>query len=53
MIKIKTRENDFYIIEFIAGIEISKTHSSLKYEDFIELMNTINNYKNNFMKIDL
>ena len=53
MIKIKTRENDFYIIEFIAGIEISKTHSSLKYEDFIELMNTINDYKNNFMKIDL
>ena len=53
MIKIKSREDDFYIIEFINGIEISKTLHTPKYAEFVELMNTINEYKNHFMTIDL
>lgn len=53
MIKIVEREDDFYKIDFLSGIELSKTLHTVKYAEFIELMNTINDYKNNFMKIDL
>lgn len=53
MIKIKTREEDFYNIEYLNGIEISKILQVPKYAEFVELMNTINDYKNSFMTIDL
>lgn len=53
MIKINSREEDFYMIEFLNGIEISKTLHTPKYSEFVELMNTINDYKNKFMTIDL
>ena len=53
MIKLLARENEFYIIEFIAGVEVSRAMHTTKYSEFIELMNTINDYKNKFMLIDL
>ena len=53
MIKIVSREDEKYIIEFVAGIELSKALHSIKYAEFVELMNTINDYKNKFMTIDL
>ncbi len=53
MIKIKSRDNEFYIIDFIVGIEISKTLHCARYAEFVELMNTINDYKNKFMTIDI
>lgn len=53
MIKINSREDEFYNIEFINTSELSKVLHCNKYSELIELMNTINDYKNNFMKIDL
>ncbi len=53
MIKIVSRETEFYTIEFVNGVEISKALHSIKYAEFVELMNTINDYKNKFMTIDL
>ena len=53
MIKILSREEEVYIIEFVAGVELSKALHSIKYAEFVELMNTINDYKNKFMTIDL
>ena len=53
VIDIKFRENEYYLIEFLAGIEISKTLHTIKYEEFVELMNTITDYKNKFMTIDI
>ena len=53
IIKIKAKEEDFYQIEFLNTSELSKTMLSTKYSEFVELMNTINEYKNKFMVIDL
>ena len=53
MIKITEREADFYNIELLGEISLSKAMQTAKYAEFIELMNTINDYKNKFMKIDL
>ncbi len=53
MIKILERDEEAYKIEFLAGIELSKALHSVKYAEFVELMNTINDYKNKFMTIDL
>ena len=53
MIKIFSREDEAYKIEFTAGIEFSKALHSAKYAEFVELMNTINDYKNKFMTVDL
>ena len=53
MIKILSSNADQYKIEFLNGIELSKAQQTPKYEEFIELMNTINRYKNSFMTIDL
>jgi len=53
MIKIISKDEDFYCIEFITGIEISKTLHNPKYAEFIELMNTIIDYKNKFMQMDI
>ena len=53
MISIDRQEENIYKISFISGIEISKTLHTVKYAEFIELMNTINDYKNKFMQIEL
>ena len=53
MIKITEREADFYNIELLSEISLSKAIQATKYAEFIELMNTINDYKNRFMTIDL
>ena len=53
MIKIEERAENSYKISFVSGIELSKTLHTIKYAEFIELMNTINDYKNKFMKIEL
>jgi len=53
MIKLKSREDNFYMIEFVSGIEVSKALHTEKYAEFVELMNTISDYKNKFMTIDI
>ena len=53
MIKILNREESSYKVEFLAGIEISKALHTAKYAEFIELMNTIRDYKNKFMSLDI
>lgn len=53
MIKINQRGEAIYKIDFLNNIELSKTLHSLKHEEFVELMNSVNEYKNNFMKISL
>lgn len=53
MIKILSRGENSYQIEFISGIELSKTLHSVKYSEFIELMKSINDYKNKFMTIEV
>lgn len=53
MIKICSRSEDSYTISFSSGIEISKALHSPKYAEFIELMNTINEFKNKFMTIEI
>lgn len=53
MIKIKERAEDSFIIEFINSVELSKTLHTVKYAEFIELMNTIRDYKNKFMTMEI
>ena len=53
MIKILLRENSAYNIALIESVELSSAIKTPKYKEFIELMNIINEYKNNFMKIDI
>lgn len=53
MIKITNRNNNSFTIEFVGTIEISKAMHTPKYAEFAELMNTIIDYKNNFMSLDL
>lgn len=53
MIKILKREADSYLIEILKTIELSKTLHSIKYAEFVELMNTIQDYKNKFMIINI
>ncbi|MCQ2754456.1 MAG: DHH family phosphoesterase, partial [bacterium] len=53
MISIEEQLENIYQISFISGVEISKTLHTVKYAEFIELMNTINDYKNKFMQIEL
>ena len=53
MIKILEREENSFKIEFIAAIELSKTLHTLKYSEFVELMNSIYEYKNKFMTKEL
>ena len=53
MIKINRREENLYNISFITQIELSKTLHCIKYEEFVELIHTVNDYKNSFMKKDL
>lgn len=53
MIKIEERGEDTFKIKFLSAIELSKTLHTVKYAEFIELMNTVCEYKNKFMTIDL
>ena len=53
MIKIKGRGEDSFKIDFLQAVELSKTLHTVKYAEFVELMNTINDYKNRFMTIEL
>jgi single-stranded-DNA-specific exonuclease len=53
MIKIESRDSDSYKINIISDISLAKTLHTTKYAEFVELMNTINDYKNKFMQIDL
>ena len=53
MIEIKQKKSDCYIINFISGVEVSKILHTIKYSEFIELLNNINDYKNKFMTIDI
>jgi len=53
IIKINSREEDLYKIEAVSGSEIHNITETAKYEEFTELMNTINEYKNSFMKIEI
>ena len=53
MIKITSRGEDVFSIAFVNAVELSKTLHTLKYAEFVELMNTINEYKHKFMTKDL
>ncbi len=53
MIKIISRGENNFKIEFLNSIEIAKALHTPKYAEFVELMNTIRNYKNHFMTMDL
>ena len=53
MIKIISNAEEFYQITMVAEISLAKAIATAKYAQFIELMNTINDYKNKFMLIDI
>ena len=53
MIKINERSSEEFNLEFIESIEISKTLHTIKYAEFVELMNTIQDYKNKFMTMNI
>ena len=53
MIKILETSEEFYKIEFLNNIPVDKIPATVKYEEFAELMNSVNEYKNSFMKIEL
>ena len=53
MIKITNRSENVWVIEFLTSIELSKVLHAEKYAEFVELMNSINDYKNKFMTIEL
>ena len=53
MIKIKERLENSFKIEFLESVELSKTLHTLKYAEFVELLNTIDDYKLKFMSMDI
>lgn len=53
MIKIDERGEDSFKIEFLQAVELSKMLHTTKYAEFVEIMNTINDYKNKFMTLEL
>ena len=53
IIKINSREENLYKIETISGNEIHNITETSKYEEFAELMDNINEYKNSFMKMEI
>ena len=53
MVKIIDRKEECFKVDFIGTVELSKTLHTQKYAEFVELMNTVNYYKNNFMTADL
>ncbi|MBR6126353.1 single-stranded-DNA-specific exonuclease RecJ [bacterium] len=53
MIKILKREETEFCIKFVSAIEFSKTMHTQKYAEFVEIMNTIIDYKKHFSAIEL
>ena len=53
MIKITERGEDIFKISFEKSVELSKALQTVKYEEFSELMKTVNDYKNKFMTIEI
>ena len=53
MVKIIDRKEECFKVDFIGTVESSKTLHTQKYAEFVELMNTVNDYKNKFMTADL
>ena len=53
IIKIKDSNDNIYRIDIYEGINLSKICKNSKYEEFIGLMNSIHEYKNNFMQMEL
>jgi single-stranded-DNA-specific exonuclease len=53
MIKIVSAEEEFYMIESVGSVELSKAMHTAKYAELVELLNTVNDYKFKFMKMDL
>ena len=53
MIKILSHSEAAYNIQLLAAVELSKIVQTSKYAEFIELMNTINDYKNSFMTLEI
>ncbi len=53
MIKIQSNDENIYEIDLAGNVDLSKICGTVKYEEFVELMNSINEYKNSFMKIEL
>lgn len=53
MIRIKNRDELSYEIELLEAVDLIHVINTYKHEEFAELMNTINDYKNGFMKKDI
>ena len=53
MIKIIERGEDSFRIRFLEAVELSKTLHTLKYAEFVELMNTISEYKQKFLTMSI
>ena len=53
MIKIIERRDDIFKIKFENAVELSKALNTVKYAEFVELMNSVNDYKNKFMTTDI
>ena len=53
MIKIVSRGENNFKIEFLNSIEISKALHTPKYAELVELINTTRDYKNHFMEMEL
>ena len=53
MIKIEERKENIFNIKFVQAVELSKIIHASRYEEFIELMNSIKEYKNKFMTMEI
>lgn len=53
MIKILSREENSYKMEMLGNIDVSNLTENVKYEELVELMNTVTDYKNSFMMMEL
>ncbi len=53
MIKIAERSDDAFKIEFLTAVELSKTLHTAKYAEFVELMNSVRDYKNKWMSTEV
>ncbi len=53
MVKILERGEDSFKIDFISGIELSKTLHTTKYAEFVELLNTVNEFKQKQMTVEV
>lgn len=53
MIRITNRDENIFNLEFINSVELSKILHTSKYSEYTELMNTINEYKNKYMTMEV